>query len=199
MGWRRWWCRSASQQRVQGRQLPTRWRWWRRGRIGEPELGMDERRPRRLWQQLRDRRRRERRFRQLRYRDGRDGRVRNDLNLRRHGRRRRRRVRRCNRRNRRPRRRGRRWRWWRWWRDIDWWCWRRWRRWCLLRLDTLLMEENVQKRYAIIEEATGICVNVVMWDGNEATWRPPDGCRAVQDASIEMGHMVENDGGQNVE
>lgn len=42
------------------------------------------------------------------------------------------------------------------------------------------------KRYAVIDEATGKIVNVVMWDG-VAPWAPPVGTRAEQSdtASVE--------------
>lgn len=43
------------------------------------------------------------------------------------------------------------------------------------------------KRYAIIEDATGKCVNVVDWDAAaEPAWSPPPGHTAVQDDSREI-------------
>ena len=43
------------------------------------------------------------------------------------------------------------------------------------------------KRYAIIEDATGKCVNVVDWDpAAEPAWSPPPGFTAVQDDTREI-------------
>jgi hypothetical protein len=40
--------------------------------------------------------------------------------------------------------------------------------------------------YAIIDEAAGHLVNVVLWDGNLATWQPPAGTSAVRLADIDL-------------
>jgi len=36
-------------------------------------------------------------------------------------------------------------------------------------------------RYAMIDEASGIIVNVIEWDGDETRWRPPQGHKMVED------------------
>lgn len=36
-------------------------------------------------------------------------------------------------------------------------------------------------RYAIVEDGTGLVVNVVIWDGDP--WEPPAGTTAVEDAA----------------
>jgi len=36
-------------------------------------------------------------------------------------------------------------------------------------------------RYAVIDEASGMVVNVIEWDGDEATWQPPAGHIMVED------------------
>ena len=40
--------------------------------------------------------------------------------------------------------------------------------------------------YAVVDDATNIVVNVVLWDG-EAEWAPPDGCTAVQSDTLYIG------------
>jgi len=42
-------------------------------------------------------------------------------------------------------------------------------------------------RYAIVHPASGIVVNVVEWDGNTATWQPPEGYQAVEDSEAKAG------------
>lgn len=37
----------------------------------------------------------------------------------------------------------------------------------------------MDKKYAIIDNAGGWLVNLVMWDGNTETWNPPAGTTAV--------------------
>ena len=34
------------------------------------------------------------------------------------------------------------------------------------------------QRYAIVDVATNVVLNVVMWDGNTETWQPPEGTAA---------------------
>ena len=41
-------------------------------------------------------------------------------------------------------------------------------------------------KYAIIDEAAGHLVNVVLWDGNLATWQPPAGTRAELIANVDL-------------
>lgn len=42
-------------------------------------------------------------------------------------------------------------------------------------------------RYAMIDEPSSIVVNVIMWDGNEETWRPPEGYLMIEDVNNEAG------------
>lgn len=41
-------------------------------------------------------------------------------------------------------------------------------------------------KYAIIDEAAGHLVNVVLWDGDLATWQPPTGTRAELLANVDL-------------
>ena len=41
-------------------------------------------------------------------------------------------------------------------------------------------------QYAIIDEAAGHLVNVVLWDGNLSTWQPPTGTRAELLANVDL-------------
>jgi hypothetical protein len=41
-------------------------------------------------------------------------------------------------------------------------------------------------KYAIIDEAAGHLVNVVLWDGDLATWQPPAGTRAELLANVDL-------------
>ena len=36
-------------------------------------------------------------------------------------------------------------------------------------------------RYAMVHEAHGFVANVIEWDGNTATWRPPSGHIMIED------------------
>jgi hypothetical protein len=36
-------------------------------------------------------------------------------------------------------------------------------------------------RYAMVQDASGIVVNVIEWDGNTETWTPPEGYTMVLD------------------
>ena len=49
-------------------------------------------------------------------------------------------------------------------------------------------------RYAMIEDASGIVVNVVEWDGDEANWKAPTGYTMVEDAGGEAGPGFSYDG-----
>jgi len=42
------------------------------------------------------------------------------------------------------------------------------------------------EQYAIIDEAAGHLVNMVLWDGNTAKWQPPAGTTAVRLADIDL-------------
>jgi hypothetical protein len=42
-------------------------------------------------------------------------------------------------------------------------------------------------RYAMIDEASGIVVNVIEWDGDEATWKAPTGYVMVEDPDYKSG------------
>ena len=39
-------------------------------------------------------------------------------------------------------------------------------------------------RYVIVED--GVVVNVILWDG-VSDWTPPEGCTAVQSATLQIG------------
>jgi hypothetical protein len=39
----------------------------------------------------------------------------------------------------------------------------------------------------MVQDASGIVVNVIEWDGNEATWKAPSGYTMVEDANGEAG------------
>ena len=42
------------------------------------------------------------------------------------------------------------------------------------------MAENGISRYALVDNATQIVINVCVWDGNASTWQPPAGTTAVE-------------------
>ena len=42
-------------------------------------------------------------------------------------------------------------------------------------------------RYAMIDTNSGIVVNVIEWDGNEASWRAPTGYTMVEDTQGQAG------------
>lgn len=44
-------------------------------------------------------------------------------------------------------------------------------------------------KYAIINEQTKICINVVIWDG-KSNWRPPAGTFLIQSDTISVGDTV---------
>jgi hypothetical protein len=39
----------------------------------------------------------------------------------------------------------------------------------------------------MVQDASGIVVNVIEWDGNEATWKAPSGYTMVEDSKGEAG------------
>ena len=49
-------------------------------------------------------------------------------------------------------------------------------------------------RYAMVHDASGIVVNVVMWDGDEASWRAPSGYTMIQDDASVVGPGYSYDG-----
>lgn len=46
--------------------------------------------------------------------------------------------------------------------------------------------QAAEQRYAIIDDATGQCVNSVIWDGDKTKWSPPKGTTAVIDDTKQM-------------
>jgi len=42
-------------------------------------------------------------------------------------------------------------------------------------------------RYAQVHTDTGFIVNMVEWDGNERTWKPPEGYTMVEDTDVVAG------------
>jgi hypothetical protein len=42
-------------------------------------------------------------------------------------------------------------------------------------------------RYAMVQDASSIVVNVIEWDGNTETWQPPAGYTMVEDTKNEIG------------
>ena len=42
-------------------------------------------------------------------------------------------------------------------------------------------------RFTIVEQATGLVLNVIEWEGDTETWRPPEGCNAVQSDVANIG------------
>jgi hypothetical protein len=49
-------------------------------------------------------------------------------------------------------------------------------------------------RYAMVQDASNIVVNVIEWDGNEATWMPPAGHTMVLDEPPSAGPGFTYDG-----
>jgi hypothetical protein len=42
-------------------------------------------------------------------------------------------------------------------------------------------------RYAMVHHVTGFVANVIEWDGDTATWQPPDGYDMVEDREGKAG------------
>jgi hypothetical protein len=42
-------------------------------------------------------------------------------------------------------------------------------------------------RYAMVDKASQIVVNVIEWDGDEANWQPPTGYTMVEDIEMKAG------------
>ena len=42
-------------------------------------------------------------------------------------------------------------------------------------------------RYAMVDDASGIIVNVIEWDGDEASWKAPTGYTMVEDTEGKAG------------
>jgi hypothetical protein len=53
-------------------------------------------------------------------------------------------------------------------------------------------------RYAMVQDASGIVVNVIEWDGDTATWQPPAGYTMVEDTESKAGPGYSYAGGQFV-
>jgi len=49
-------------------------------------------------------------------------------------------------------------------------------------------------RYAMVDDSSGIVVNVIEWSGNEADWIPPIGYTMVEDTKGEAGPGYSYDG-----
>lgn len=49
-------------------------------------------------------------------------------------------------------------------------------------------------RYAMVDQGSGIVVNVIEWDGNEETWQPPPGYQMVEDPDFRAGPGYSWDG-----
>ena len=48
----------------------------------------------------------------------------------------------------------------------------------------------MENSYAIIDEASGHLLNIVMWDGNLEKWRPPAGTRAELLSSLDISTLI---------
>jgi hypothetical protein len=46
------------------------------------------------------------------------------------------------------------------------------------------------EKYAILDQANGHLVNVVLWDGDTAKWQPPAGTSAVRLADIDLATLL---------
>jgi hypothetical protein len=49
-------------------------------------------------------------------------------------------------------------------------------------------------RYAMVQDASGVVVNVIEWDGNTETWQPPAGHTMVLDEPPSAGPGATYDG-----
>lgn len=49
-------------------------------------------------------------------------------------------------------------------------------------------------RYAMIDNASGIVVNVIEWNGDTANWQPPTGYTMVEDTGMKAGPGYTYDG-----
>jgi len=46
--------------------------------------------------------------------------------------------------------------------------------------------------YAIIDDAGGWCINVVLWDGNLETWKPPSGTHTILASEVDFPNLPKN-------
>lgn len=53
-------------------------------------------------------------------------------------------------------------------------------------------------RYAMVQKVTGFVVNVIEWDGNEATWKAPDAYEMIEDTEAVAGPGFTYEDGQFV-
>jgi len=53
-------------------------------------------------------------------------------------------------------------------------------------------------RYAMVEDISGIVVNVIEWDGDEAKWKAPTGYTMIEDTDGQAGPGFSHDGAKFV-
>jgi hypothetical protein len=50
----------------------------------------------------------------------------------------------------------------------------------------------MDNHYAILDEAGGWLVNLVVWDGNISTWQPPEGTIAKLASEVDFNNLPKN-------
>jgi len=53
-------------------------------------------------------------------------------------------------------------------------------------------------RYAMVEDISGIVVNVIEWDGDTSNWQPPAGYTMIEDTEGQAGPGYHHDGAKFV-